>query len=79
MSDRHSPKHEIDAIGYALGEALRELESPTDGLGRPLPPLAASELAAARSALRLVIHYLGSARYGVSHSEILRISKRAGL
>ena len=79
MSDRYSPNREIDAIGYALGEALRQLENPTDGLGRPVPPMAASELAAARSALRLVIYHLGSAQYGVSHSELMRISKRAGL
>jgi hypothetical protein len=79
MTDRYSPNREIDAIGYALGEALRQLESPTDGLGRPLPPMAASELAAARSALRLVVYHLGSAQYGVSQTEQMRISKRSGL
>ena len=68
-----------DTVGEALALTVADLEQPTDGLGRPRARLAESERVAARAALRIFTRHLADTRFGISHVELLAISRRAGL
>ena len=69
----------LDAVGHSIADALATLESPTDGLGKPMTPLTHTELVSAKTALRLVLVHLGALKYEITQIEIQRLHRLAGL
>lgn len=78
-TDTDTRRAVLDALGHSIADALATLESPTDGLGKPMTPLTHTELVSSKTALRLVLVHLGALKYEITQIEMQRLHRLAGL